>query len=139
MIELLPWQQAHQRLCRQLIDAGLLSEAEGDGRPLLSLNCDPPSAGEVRPMLYPVWAVSATPAQKLAYRDVIEGKRPDGSDAFDWRPRRKKPRAAIAAWIRGLPAQAKASLIDEWLTDLVEADPALPRRAGQDYDGDEPA
>lgn len=137
-MSLLPWQQAHQRLCRTLLDAELLSEAEGDGRPLASLNCDPPAEGQLRPTLYPVWAAGATAAQKLAYRNVIEGKKPDGSDAFDWRPRRKKPRAAIAAWVRGLLAQVKASLIDEWLTDLVEDDPTLPRRAGQEFDGDEP-
>lgn len=131
MIELLPWQQAHQRLCRQLIDAGLLSEAEGDGRPLLSLNCDPPSAGEVQPMLYPMWSATATQQDRQRARNIL--------DAFDWRPRRPRADAALDADLEALPPARQLRLWLRYLRRLERRQPGLIRSLGEQIDGDEPA
>lgn len=134
-MQLRPWQKAHQWLCRRLMEVKLLAEQENDGRPLLSLNCDPPPEGQTTPVLYPVWAVNATALQKRAYDRIVKGENPDGSDAFDWTPRQPKDRSVIKQWVQERTEEEREALIDELLTNGIMQDPLLPRRAGHNYEG----
>ena len=127
----LPWQLAHHRLCRDLLGLKLLSETEGDGRPLVSLNCDPPLEGQVQPRLYPVWAVDANPQQKREAEEVIA--------SFSWGPRKPRTEDAIDNDLNGLPPGRLMRLLRRDFARRMIKEPRLAKDLGEDILGDEPA